>query len=62
MKIGQFYEYEGYTGTIEYDFKFDMWYGRVLGAETEVGYAGKTMLELYEQFKEKVKNIGDVNK
>ena len=55
--IGQFYEYEGYAGTIEYDTKFDAYFGRVLEVEPEVMYAGKTMEELYEQFKTKVKEV-----
>lgn len=50
MKVGEFSEYEGYRGTIEYDSRFDAWFGHVIDVD-DVNYAGFTIEELYDQFK-----------
>ena len=56
MKVGEFSEYEGYRGTIEYDDRFDAWFGHVIDAD-DIYYAGVTIEELYDQFKIAVRKL-----
>lgn len=54
MKIGTFYEYKGYTGTIEYIEESDMYYGSLIDINGLVNYQACTVCELYDEFKNSV--------
>ena len=51
MKIGNFTEYKGYTGSIEYDYNDHIYYGSLTNTKDLVSYHGNNPLELYEDFK-----------
>ena len=69
MRIGQFTEYRGYIGSIEYDPEDKIHYGQLLNIDDSVNYHGKTGEELYKhyckavddyiEFKEKLHEIED---
>lgn len=52
-----FYEYEEFTGSIEYDQKSNTYFGKILDIAYDITYTGKTIEELYEQFKKAVHKI-----
>lgn len=54
MRIGQFVEYKGYIGSIEYDPEDKIHYGHLLGIDDSVNYHGRTGLELYKHYREAV--------
>lgn len=47
MRIGQFVEYKGYVGTIEYSPKDNIYYGHLLNIEDFISYDGSSVEELY---------------
>ncbi len=49
-------EYKGYTGSIEYNKKDDLLYGKVLGINGLISYEGKTGKDLESDFKEAIEN------
>ena len=51
MLIGQFYDYKGYSGTIEYDTEDKIHYGKLLGIRDLVNYHANSIDELYENFR-----------
>ena len=50
MRIGQFNEYKGYTGSIDYDPKDKIYYGKLLNIDDFVNYQGNDGLELYKSY------------
>ena len=50
MRIGQFNEYKGYTGSIDYDTKDKIYYGELLNIDDFVNYQGNDGLELYKSY------------
>lgn len=50
MRIGQFVEYKGYIGSIEYDPEDKIHYGHLLNVDDPVVYYGNTVEELYEYY------------
>ena len=62
MKIGQFVEYKGYIGSIEYDPEDNIHYGCLLNIDDSVNYHGKTGEELYEHYQEAIDNYIEFKK
>lgn len=54
MKIGQFIEYKGYVGSIEYDSKNNIYYGGLLNIRDFVDYKANNVEELYRHYHESV--------
>ena len=54
MKIGQFVEYKGFIGSIEYDPEDKIYYGYLLDIDDSVSYHGKTGEELYKHYCEAI--------
>lgn len=54
MEIGTFYEYKGFTGSIEYDAEENIHYGKLLNIDDFVNYHGEDVIELYDNFKNAV--------
>jgi predicted HicB family RNase H-like nuclease len=54
MKIGKFYEYKGYTGSIEFSSDDQCYFGRLLNINDLVHYEADTVEDLNEEFKEAV--------
>ena len=54
MKIGNFTEYKGYTGSVKYDYEEYIYYGSLNNIKDLVCYHGKNTDELYESFKSAV--------
>lgn len=45
MLLGNFIEYKGFVGSIEYDEDDDIYYGTLINIEDLVNYHGRTLLE-----------------
>lgn len=54
MRIGQFVEYKGYVGSIEYDPHDRIHYGSLLNIKDSISYHAKTIEELSERYHEAV--------
>lgn len=54
MKIGQFAEYEGYIGSIEYDPEDRVYYGEILNIDDSVGYHAADIIGLEKRYYEAV--------
>ena len=54
MRIGQFIEYKGYVGTIEYSPEDDIYHGQLLNIDDSINYDGTSIEELYMDYKEAV--------
>ena len=54
MKIGQFVEYKGFIGSIEYNPEDKIYYGHLLYIDDLVNYHGKTGEELYKHYCEAI--------
>ena len=54
MRIGQFVEYKGYVGSIEYDPHDKIHYGSLLNIEDCIGYHAKTFEELSQRYQEAI--------
>ncbi len=50
-------EYEGYTGTVEYDSKLDFYTGEVKIGDQFYTYEGDTLEELREDFEDIVDSV-----
>ena len=50
MVLGQFIEYKGYVGSIEYSLDDDVYYGKLLNIADLVNYEGDTFELLYENY------------
>lgn len=49
MRIGQFIEYKGYVGTIEYDFEDKLYYGSLL-VDDFINYHADNLIDLEKQY------------
>ena len=54
MRLGQFIEYRGYIGSIEFDLETEHYHGYLLNIDDFVNYLGNDGLELYENYKNAV--------
>lgn len=54
--IGTFCEYRGHAGTIEYSTKENMHCGKILTTAESVVYEGKTLEDLYKNYKKSIDN------
>lgn len=54
MLFGQFVEYKGYVGSIEYSFEDNIYYGSLLNIKDLVVYEGDTIEELYKYYQETI--------
>ena len=50
MEIGQFKEYRGYVGSIEYDSEDKMYYGRLMNIRDLVDYHEYNLIDLNDEF------------
>lgn len=50
MVLGQFIEYKGYVGSIEYSLDDDVYYGKLLNIADLVNYEGDTFELLCENY------------
>lgn len=53
-KIGQFKEYKGYVGSIEYDEEDELYYGKLLKIKDLVNYSASDAVKLYKSYKDTV--------
>lgn len=54
MRIGQFIEYKGYVGTIEYSPEDNIYHGHLLNIDDFINYDGTSIEELYMDYQEAV--------
>ena len=54
MRIGQFIEYKGYVGTIEYSPEDNIYHGHLLNIDDSINYDGTSIEELYMDYQEAV--------
>ena len=54
MKIGQFVEYKGYIGSIEYEPKTKLHYGSLLNIDDFVNYQANNIIDLEKQYHDAV--------
>ena len=54
MMFGQFVEYKGHIGSIEYSAEDQIYFGQLLNIEDLVNYEGHSVEELYEYYREAV--------
>lgn len=54
MIYGQFVEYKGYIGSIEYSLEDAVFYGRLLNTDDLVTYEGEEIYSLYNHYLEAV--------
>lgn len=50
MIFGQFKEYKGYVGTIEYSTDDFVYHGKLLNIKDLVSYEGNSFIELYRDY------------
>lgn len=50
MFIGQFIEYKGYVGSIEYDLDNDVYFGKLLNIKDLINYEGDNIFSLYRHY------------
>lgn len=60
MMIGQFVEYKGYTGSIEYDLEDKIHYGSLLDIEDSINYHASNIIELEQQYHNAVNNYVEI--
>ena len=54
MLVGQFKEYKGYAGSIEYSAEDSIHYGKLLNIKDLVNYEADNIIDLENQFHEAV--------
>jgi predicted HicB family RNase H-like nuclease len=62
MRIGQFNEYKGYKGSIEYDFEDKLHHGKLLDIDDLVNYHASNIVDLFIQYHEAVDDYIDFKK
>ncbi len=62
MKIGQFVEYRGYIGSIEYDQEDKLYYGKLLNTRDFVNYHADNIMSLESHYHEAVDDYIKVKK
>lgn len=50
MKLGQFVEYKGYIGSIEYEPDDKLHYGSILNTKDFINYHANNIIDLEKQF------------
>lgn len=53
-KIGEFTPYKSYTGTIEYSYSDNLYFGSLKDIDDSISYHASNVVKLYERFKEVV--------
>ena len=54
MKLGNFREYRGYIGSIEYDLEDKLHYGKLLNTKDLVNYHADNIIDLEKHYREAV--------
>jgi predicted HicB family RNase H-like nuclease len=54
MRIGQFVEYRGYIGSIEYDLEDKIYYGSLQNIKDSISYHAKYGDDLFQKYHEAV--------
>lgn len=55
MRIGQFYEYRGYVGTIEYYSEENLYHGKLLFLNGDfVNYEANNIVELWKNYRKAI--------
>lgn len=62
MRIGQFVEYKGYIGSIEYDPEDKIYYGEILNIDDSVCYHDTDIIDLGKRSHEAVDNYIEFKK
>ena len=62
MQIGQFKEYKGYIGSIEYDTEDNIHYGKLLDIKDLVNYEADNVIDLENQFHKAVDDYIELKK
>ena len=62
MIMGQFIEYNGCVGSIEYSLDDDIYYGKLLNIRDLVAYEGNTFELLYEDYLDAVDDYIELKK
>lgn len=62
MIIGRFIKHRGYEGTIEYDSEEKLHYGSLYDTADSVSYHGKTLEELYDNYKKAIDEYIELKK
>ena len=62
MRIGQFIEYKGYVGTIEYSPEDNIYHGQLLNIDDSINYDGTSIEELYMDYQEAVNFYIEIKK
>lgn len=60
MRIGQFVEYKGYIGSIEYDSEDNLYYGELLNIDDSVNYHADSIIDLEKHYHEAVDDYIDL--
>lgn len=60
--IGEFKEYKGYIGSIEYDAKDNIHFGKLLKIDDFVNYEADNVIDLEKQFHEAVDDYIELKK
>lgn len=50
MRIGQFVEYKGYIGSIDFDAENNTYYGKLLNIKDLVNYHADNIIDLEKQY------------
>ena len=62
LRIGQFVEYKGYVGSIEYDLEDRIYYGQLLDIDDSVGYHADNIISLEKSYHEAVEDYIELKK
>lgn len=61
MVFGQFVEYRGYIGSIEYSQEDGIYFGSLLDIRDSISYDGYTIEELYQSYHDAVDYYIEIN-
>lgn len=63
MRIGQFYEYKGYIGTIEYYLEENVYHGKLLFLDGDfVNYEANNIIELWDNYRKAIDDYIELKK
>ena len=62
MRVGQFAQYKGFVGSIEFDPEDGIYFGEILEIRDFVNYQGNNIIELDKSFREAVDDYLEIKK
>ena len=54
MEIGRFLPYKGHIGSIEYDFRNETYFGKLLNVNDTITYQADNVMDLYDNYHDTV--------